>query len=137
MRTLAPTWGQSLLLTVHDADVGLKNIALAMRVVAPRSAVSGTTLATLYKVANIHEMDDDDRYRAWIVLTALREDLDEWGIDASALDPNVDAEKLRRHLLEALYAPRDLNPEPAGYGTVTPLRPRNRRDQRGPRSRAA
>jgi hypothetical protein len=131
------TWGDALVLKVHRARVGGTRVGLSPFVDAIRAAVGkhiGTrpTFAKLYDVTDVESMSEIERFRAWLLLTAIGEDPDDWGIRADVVPPAIDAERLRgdldlcavlpdgsalllevKHRAPSLCAIRDSNPEPA------------------------
>lgn len=89
-------WGEALYLEVHFRSPGLRQLTDAIR-----TAV-GTHIGTRNTFAKLFEMDEPptetdpkDRFRAWLVITALGSDPAEWGIGDDAVPPSTDKIVLR------------------------------------------
>ncbi len=93
-------FGEALVLEVHFRSSGLKPLTDAIR------AAVGTHIGTRNTFAKLYEMDEPptearDRFRAWLVLTALGQDPNKWGIGDDAVPPATDKETLRDLVIAA------------------------------------
>jgi hypothetical protein len=88
-------WGEALLLEIHLSP-GLSPIVRACNAAAGDQGVRNT-YARLYAFTEPPTDDDPkDRFRAWLVLTALGQDPTAWGIADDAVPAGYDVKKLRR-----------------------------------------
>ena len=108
-QTVQLSWGDALVLKVHRRRVGLQPYVDAIRAAVGKHIGTRPTFAKLYDVDDVSRLSEVDQYRAWLLLTAMGEDPDDWGIRASVVPPAHDVE----HLRKLLCAIRDSNPEPA------------------------
>lgn len=85
-------WGEALVLEVHYRSPGLKPVVDAIQK-AVGDVGTRNTFAKLFDV--IDEPVGKDRWRAWLLLTALGQDPSEWNIGDDVVPPAYDPDKLR------------------------------------------
>ncbi len=85
------TWGQSLQLAVHKG--GGMNSAVGRIQLALHHIGSRATFSKLQAVQSPDDLDETDRYRAWLLLTAIGEDPASWGLGAVVLPEAVDHDR--------------------------------------------
>ena len=104
------TWGDALVVEVFKTVRGLR--AVTERIAEEAGPYVGTrnTFAKLLRVDNPERLSEKDRWRAWLLLAALRQNPPEWGIPDEVVPASMDRDMLRKRLWCAV---RDLNPEPA------------------------
>jgi hypothetical protein len=95
------TWGDALVIKVHRTRVGLKPYVDAIQEAVGRNIGSRTTFAKLYDVREASDLDELDGYRAWLLLTAIGEDPDDWGVRSSVVPRATDPAALRSFLAPA------------------------------------
>lgn len=89
-------FGKSLVLEVHFHSNGLKPLTDAIRRAVGDHIGTRNTFAKLYEMDEPPDEDNPkDRYRAWLLLTALGEDPREWGISDDAVPPTTDQDALK------------------------------------------
>lgn len=102
MRIVTATWGQSLLLCVREVPGGLHAVATAAGMELGPLIGSRNTFAKLYQAKSPADLSEADRLRAWVVLVAIGEDPQHWGLGDVEWPPGVDQERLRSSLPEQL-----------------------------------
>ena len=89
-------WGEALYLEVHLRSPGLKQLTDAIRLAVGEHIGTRNTFAKLFDRGEPpDEMDPKDRFRAWLVLTALGQDPEAWGIGEDTVPPSTDTNRLR------------------------------------------
>lgn len=96
------TWGDALVLKVHHTRVGLKPFVEAIQAAVGRHIGTRPTFAKLYEVRDVSDLSEIEAYRAWLLLTAMGIDPDDWGIRASVVPPATDADRLQDMLTAAV-----------------------------------
>jgi len=132
------TWGHALLATVVTTPGGLNKAVDRIRGCVGPQIGTRNSFSKLYRVTDPTKISLTDQWRAWLLLTAVGETPAEWDISETVV-PAIHRDRTGT-LERLLYTPRDLNPEPTGYGSarVVALRPANRNDHdRRPPKRAA
>lgn len=131
------TWGDDLFVRAGRATGGLKAAVDRIRSVVGSEIGVRNSFTPLFDVTNPANMNDKFAWRAWLLLTALGQNPSEWGVYDDVV-PAFYAARID-DLRDMLCTPRDLNPEPTGYGTpgiFKPIRPRGRADRStGPQNR--
>lgn len=99
MFTKTVSWGEALIVQMHYTDGGLnKAISAIHSVVGARLVGTRNTFARLYRVTDPAAMKPIERFRAWLLLTALGVDPASWGIDDADVFQPFDAQELRSRL---------------------------------------
>ena len=89
-------WGEALYLEVHLRSPGLKQLTDAIRLAVGDHIGTRNTFAKLFEMSEPPtELDPKDRFRAWLVLTALGQDPEAWGIGEDTVPPSTDTNRLR------------------------------------------
>ena len=89
-------WGEALYLEVHLRSPGLKQLTDAIRLAVGDHIGTRNTFAKLFEMSEPPtELDPKDRFRAWLVLTALGQDPAVWGISDDTVPPSTDVNRLR------------------------------------------
>ena len=103
------TWGEGIVVELFKTHGGLKAVVDA--IVHEMGEMIGTrnTFAKLQRVDDPATLGARDQWRAWLLLTALRQDPADWGIPASIVPNAVDAEHVARRL-HALVRPKGFEP---------------------------
>lgn len=91
-------WGEAIQLEVHFRSPGLKPVVDAIHRAVGTSIGSRNTFAKLYECDDA-PATDIERWRAWLLLTALGQDPVAWRIDDSVVPPAYDVERLRTLVL--------------------------------------
>jgi hypothetical protein len=94
------TWGDALVLKVHKTRVGLKPFVDSIQAAVGRHIGSRPTFAKLYDVESVDDLSEIEAYRAWLLLTAMGEDPDDWGVRASVVPQATNVERLRELLTD-------------------------------------
>lgn len=113
------TWGDALVVASFRSPGGLKYATDAIRELVGPSVGSRNTFAKLYSFDGPGFLTDRDRFRAWLLLSALGQDPTEWGVADSVVPRAMDAVTLRRDLRQRVLEryglpPLDSNQQPAG-----------------------
>lgn len=90
-------WGEALLLEVdHSTARGLSPLVRVITEAAGKLGVRNT-YARLYTFTEPPTIEEDpkDYFRAWLVLTALRQDPAAWGVGDDAVPPGYEISRLR------------------------------------------
>lgn len=87
-------WGEALVLEVHFNSPGLNPVVEAIRAALGTGIGSRNTFAKLYDCEQPPE-GEQERFRAWLVLTALGQDPNDWLIGDDCVPPANDVERLR------------------------------------------
>lgn len=87
-------WGDALLLEVNHNSPGLGPVVKGIQAAVGRQIGVRNTFAKLYSSDEAPE-DEVDQFRAWLVLTALRQDPAEWNISDDVVPAGYDKEGLR------------------------------------------
>jgi hypothetical protein len=103
------SWGDRLVLKVHRTHVGMKPYVDAIQHAVGRHIGARTTFAKLYDVDRVEALSEVEAYRAWLLLTAMGENPDDWGVRASVVPQATDVERLRG-LLQDLVRHQGLEP---------------------------
>lgn len=146
MITRTVAWGDALLVVAVKAPGGLNRTVDHIRSVVGPQIGTRNSFAKLYRVDDPNTLAPIDRWRAWLLLTAVGESPEAWGIEGEYI-PSLYMVK-HDELRELLSSPlSDSNRRPPLYRTVTlddlararnhRTRPANRRDPHGPSGRAA
>lgn len=93
-QTVQLTWGDALVLKVHKTRVGLKPFVDAIQAAVGKNIGTRPTFAKLYEAQSVETMNELERYRAWLLLTAMGEDPDGWGVRAEVVPPAADIDRL-------------------------------------------
>lgn len=93
------TWGEALVVEVFKADGGLKVVTDKIIREVGAAAPSRNTFRKLLKVNDPATLDDRDQWRAWLLLTALGNYPEDWGISDTAVPRSLDKDALRRSLV--------------------------------------
>ena len=80
MVTRTVTWGDALLVVAVKAPGGLNQTVERIRKAVGANAGTRNSFAKLYRVDNPAELTPVDLWRAWLLLTAVGESPDDWGI---------------------------------------------------------
>lgn len=89
-------FGEALVLEVHYRSPGLKPLTDAIRTAVGSHIGTRNTFAKLYEMTEPPDRaNPKDRYRAWLLLTALGQDPAAWGIGDDAVPPSTDQNALR------------------------------------------
>jgi hypothetical protein len=99
------TWGDALVLKIHRTRVGLKPFVDAIQAAVGKHIGTRPTFAKLYDAADVESMGEVEKYRAWLLLTAMGENPDVWGIRADVVPPASDVVRLRSVLIELVARP--------------------------------
>lgn len=98
MVTRTVTWGEGLVVEIFKTPGGLKPVVDALiGELGPQIGVRNT-FSKLFKVEDPAALDPKDRWRAWLLLTAIGHDPSDWGIDESAVPPAIDVRYLKSRL---------------------------------------
>lgn len=141
MFTRTVTWGDALLAkTVKHDPRGLARAVDSIHGVIGKQIGVRNSFSKLYAIEDTADMRHNDQWRAWLLLTAIGEDPEEWGIDASVV-PSIHSDRLDtlRRLLTGSGHPSDYKGQvshTAATSKPRPLRsrPSNRRGNAGPKS---
>lgn len=101
MTTRLVTWGQALWVATAEAPGGLKAAHADIASVMGASIGVRNTFAKLTQVGGPESLRSTDLFRAWLLLTALGETPDEWGIPDSAVPAYINIPDLTERLREA------------------------------------
>ena len=107
--TYEVNWGDALVVQAFRAPGGLKGAVDAIRAELGSTIGTRNTFAKLLRVEDPNELNDRDRFRAWLLVTALGGEAESFGINDEAVPHHFDVGRLRTDL----YTTRDSNPEPA------------------------
>lgn len=94
------TWGDELTLALRRAG-GLQPVAKQLREALGFLAPSRATLAKLQKVERPDLLTEEETFRAWLVLVAIGEDTERWGVLPVAVPGVFDVERYEK--LMAMY----------------------------------
>lgn len=100
------TWGDGLVVAAFHADGGLKAAVDRIHAAVGPHIGNRNTFAKFLRVEDPGTLRERDRFRAWLLITALGEDAPAWGVSDDVVPSAFDLEELR-------CAIRDSNPEPA------------------------
>lgn len=104
-------WGEALLLEVHHDGRGLNPLVKTITEAAGQLGVRNT-YAALYELEDAPTSDDPkDYFRAWLVLVALGQDPEAWGVRDDAVPVAYDVNKLR----DLIYRSSGWLPAMAGH----------------------
>jgi hypothetical protein len=92
------TWGDALVVKVHRTRVGLQPYVNAIQEIVGRHIGSRPTFAKLYDAKDVEELDPTERYRAWLLLTAMDENPDDWGLRDDSVPRGTSLRHLQREL---------------------------------------
>ena len=92
------TWGEALVLRVRKSKGGMNPLVDAIRAAVGAWIGTRPTFAKLYDIEAVSEMDGTEQFRAWLVLTALGSDPDDWGIPKTVVPPAYDVKYLQKAL---------------------------------------
>lgn len=109
------SWGEGLVVAAFRSDGGLKAAVQRIHDAVGPHIGNRNTFAKFLRVDDPSTLRDRDRFRAWLLLTALNEEATEWGIPNSVVPSAFDLDDLI-----SLCANRDLNPEPADSEPIRP-----------------
>lgn len=87
-------WGEALHLEIHFHSPGLKPLVHAIHEAVGESVGARTTFDKLQRLDDV-PTHPKDRWRAWLLLTALGQDPADWHIDNDIVPPSHDVERLR------------------------------------------
>jgi hypothetical protein len=128
------TWGEALVLQVHKSRVGLSPLVKEIQAIVGAWIGTRTTFAKLYEVTDVREMDDTERLRGWLLLTALGCKPQRWGLSDDAVPPAMDVERLRELLRRPDPRTRAHAGGRASTTTVSPIRGDSPHTSQDPRS---
>jgi hypothetical protein len=97
-QSLQFTWGDALVVKVHRTRVGLLPYVNAIQEVVGKHIGSRPTFAKLYDAAEVGELDATEKYRAWLLLTAMGESPEAWGVNDDAVPRGTSIKPLQREL---------------------------------------
>lgn len=85
MSTRTVTWGDALLVRTVKYPGGLNQAVNRIRgALGPQIGVRNS-FAKLYEINDPADLNDRDLWRAWLLLAAIQENPEEWGIDGSVI----------------------------------------------------
>lgn len=128
MLTKQVAWGDGLVVALHHAG-GLRKTVDHIRALMGDTIGTRNTFAKLLRETDPADIDNDrDRWRAWLLLSALGLDPAEWGISDNVPAPDyiTDLDDLRQRLLLPSKAAK---PQPNGCRatpTLQVINPRKR-----------
>ena len=100
MSTRTVTWGEALVVEMFKTPGGLKAAVDHITAVVGRTAGTRNTFAKLLRADDPSDLNSTDRWRAWLLLTAVGHNPDEWGLDSAEVVPGyIDTDTLRCNLL--------------------------------------
>lgn len=94
-------WGEALAGKARKVRGGMNAIAEAARMVAGPTVGGRSTFAKLYEMSGPPD-EDAWRFRAWLVLAALDETPEEWGISDADVPNGFSPKRLREQVVRAL-----------------------------------
>lgn len=103
------TWGEGIVVAAFHSAGGLKVAVDHIHTVVGPYIGTRNTFAKLLRVEDPSVLAERDLFRAWLLLTALGEDAESWGISDGVVPNGHDPARLR----EELRACRDSNPKPS------------------------
>lgn len=115
------TWGEGLVVAAFRTPRGLRGAVEAIQAELGPAIGTRNTFGKLLRVTDPAQLNERDRLRAWLLLVALRQEPDEWGVPTSmSLPRSYDEQRLRamlpREQRVLMRLPRaDSNRQPAGY----------------------
>jgi len=101
MVTRTVTWGDALLVVAVKSPGGLNQTVQRIRKAVGPNIGTRNSFAKLYRVDNPAELAPVDLWRAWLLLTAVEERPEDWGISPEIVPPAIDGERLRERLIAA------------------------------------
>lgn len=96
------SWGDALTIAVFKSPGGLSHIVEVISEVMGPHYGTRNTFAKLLKAESPEELTGKDQWRAWLMLTALAEDVEEWGIPADLAPKYIDVNALKQELWAAM-----------------------------------
>lgn len=90
-------WGEALLLEVHHSG-GLNPLVTDIRRALGKQIGVRNTFAKLYDSPE-PPVEEVDRFRAWLILTAIGQDPSAWGLSNDDVPPGYDARKLSKQVM--------------------------------------
>lgn len=115
------TWGDALVVEMFKAHGGLKAAVDHIAKVMGKTIGSRNTFAKLLRVDDPSDLNGADLWRAWLLLTAIGRDPQDWGISDAIVPTYIDIPDLSSRLL----LPRqESNLQPPGRESKS-LRPRH------------
>lgn len=135
MSTRRVTWGEGIVVAAFRHRGGIKAAVDRIHKAVGEFVGVRNSFAKLQRVESPDELNDKDSFRAWLLLTALQESPNEWGIADAAVPPGFDIERLRRGLSPSPSGPGGL-PENEAEARLEKLADRKRAHHGAPRSSA-
>ncbi len=91
-------WGDALMVQLFRAVGGLKAVVDAIQRELGPTIGSRNTFAKLLRVDDPADLNGKDQWRAWLLLTALGQDPDDWGLGTVQIPSSVEPEALIQRL---------------------------------------
>ncbi|HET6915314.1 MAG TPA: hypothetical protein VFH56_04425 [Acidimicrobiales bacterium] len=103
------TWGQALVIRIHDTRNGLNPYVKAINEAMGVDVASRPTFAKLLDVDEPTQMDSKQRYLAWLLLTAMGENPQDWDVSEDDVPRGVNVRHLKK-VLRSVVRHRGLGP---------------------------
>ena len=101
MITKQVSWGDAIVVELFRTPGGLKAVVDAIIEEVGPTVGTRNTFAKLLRVEDPEAMSDKDKWRAWLLLVALHQDPNEWGIGDAPIPRSLDADMLMTRLHES------------------------------------
>lgn len=95
-------WGDALAVELFKSPGGLKHVVDTISDVMGPHYGTRNTFAKLLRAESPEELSGKDQWRAWLMLTALGEDVEEWGIPVDLAPKYIDVHALKQELWRAM-----------------------------------
>ena len=117
MITRQVTWGEALWLELKKQTGGLAAVHKDVIAVAGAHMGVRNTFSKLCRYNSVSELDEADGLRAWLLLTALGENPEDWGISHDVLPEAFVSPRDLRERFEQIRVSRlgESNPRPIHY----------------------
>lgn len=92
------SWGEGIVVEVFRTHGGLRTVVQAITDEVGATVGTRNTFAKLLRVEDPSTLGERDRWRAWLLLTALHQDPAEWGIGDGVVPRSLDADLLASRL---------------------------------------
>lgn len=89
------TWGEAVVVAGFRTPGGLKHAVARIHAAVGEHIGTRNTFAKLYKVTDPASLTDRDQFRAWLLITALNEEPQEWGVSEAVVPRGFDLDELR------------------------------------------